>query len=324
MSGLKVFTDVEAYNALAPLYEAWAKAKESAEARSNLKKFMDIKIKLDKTSGKPKEYKGTFFMNVEYNINGQKSYGWFKITEDLPINRGIADPTDAKDTRNKHEGLRLTLEIKRSQAGTLGKFIDMLNQVWLMWVEDLVAAQKLIRGSRKIHELMRYRLSEESDTPNAPIEDPILNLKMERGAFPPSYIHKFLAGNPRVQFFDFTKPAKGATPPYKVAMLDGDVPVTLDNMHQFIKFGSVLKAGSIVHFGSAARSASWISMPINIHRVIIAPKPDTIGFSDEIVESAAELADVEEAKEPAASQASQASPNPKPDAISEALNMIMN
>lgn len=269
---IKVFTDVE------------------AEAAVNSGKVLSLSIRKDRATGKPKEYQGTIFMNAKYKINGSENEGWFTITQDIPLSRGVADPADKDDGRNKFAGTRCNLETKRSMAGPIGRFFDKLNEEWIKLIEDMNEKKELIKGSRKIHELMQYKLSEDrtDELAGALIDDPILRFQVEAGVFSQEYIYHFLRGQSKTIFLDARtayKDANGATQ-YKLAQVidenENEVPVTIENMHRFITSGSILKAGSRIMMPSGARSAGWISLPIIINKAIIEPRVEVQGFSDEI------------------------------------------
>lgn len=301
---IKVFTDAEAHDYILPLYEAWKAAKAEleklkadgasaadidaatarlADARRALKNVMTIRVKTDPKTKKPIEYQGTTFMTITFNINGSTNDGWFSITQDIPLAKGIADPADANDKRNRFAGTRLNLEMKFSEAGKFGRLIDMFNTIWLMWVDDLIAEKVIVRGSRKIHELMQYRYGEDHpEHPNEPLADPAIRLRIESNNFSPKYKHKFLAGKPKTVFLDYTTAeiAPNGAVVYREAVVDG-TPVTVNNMHKFIINGSVLKAGSRIMMPSASRSQLWISLPISINKMIIERHPEVVGFSDD-------------------------------------------
>ncbi len=270
---IKVFTDVEAL----------------AAVTADPKNVLSLTVKLDPKTKLPAEYMGTMFLYAKYKINGMTNDGWFRITQDIPLARGVADPTNTADSRNKFAGTRNQLEMNLSQSGHVGQFLHKLNPVWNEKIEELNTAGTVIKAKREVHQLLQYKLSaDRAKDANKEIEDPVLRFQIEPGTFSDKYPYVFLRGQKKTVFLDARTEYKGpdGQPQYKEAMITDEngkeVPVTIENMHKFITSGSVLKAGSRIMMPSAARSSAWISLPIVINKAIIMPRPPVIGFSDEL------------------------------------------
>ncbi len=271
---IKVFTDVQALNAV----------------KANPNGVLGLTVKKDRKTGKPKEYQGTIFMNATYTIGAEKNDGWFVLTEDVPLSRGVADPLNKDDKRNQYKGTRNQLEMKLSQAGSIGQFFDLLNEPWKALIQTMNNAKEIPGGSaRKLHELLQYTLSADNvENPGAKLDDPILRFQVNEGVFSKDYPYAFLRGQPKTVFLDYRTRYidEQGKEQFKLASFKddsgNDILVTVDNMHKFITNGSVLKRGSRIMVPSGSRSKEWISLPVDINKAIIEPRSEVAGFSDEL------------------------------------------
>jgi hypothetical protein len=273
---IKVFTDREALNAV----------------KADPEGFLDLKVKIDPKTKEPKEYQGSIYLNATYKVNGSTNDGWFTTTEDIPLMRGCADPTNKLDKRNEFEGTRLQLEMKRSQSGPMGEFIDTLDGVWVKKTEKMTAEKKIpgVTKYHRLHRLMQYNLSEKNkENPEGVIEDPVLRFQIDKGVFSKDYPYAFLRLQPKTVFYDYSTKyvdERGNTQYKQATIFDDatgkDVLVNTDNMHRFITSGTILKAGSRIMMPSASRSGSWISLPIIINKAVLEKRAEVEGFSDEV------------------------------------------
>lgn len=233
-----------------------------------------------------KEYSGTRFMNAYYNIGDNiKKDGWFSI-ENVALSNGYADPADKQDKRNTYKGTREQLETTVSKAGDFGQFLLKLNPEWIKQAKHIVETDKKADG-QKPHELLQSVLSKKNETnPCGPIEDPIVRFQVDWKNFPAKYKHKFLAGQPRTQFFDYrTKYTdENGKVQFKPAVVIGDdgseEPVNDKNAHKFITKNSIIRHGRL-NAPSVPISQFWISHPCIMTRCVIEPGVED-GFSDEL------------------------------------------
>jgi len=176
----------------------------------------------------------------------------------------------------------------------MGKFIDLLNTDFKNEIARLTAEKDpttgkplLVIADRKFHDLMQYKLSAENEkTPGALIEDPILRFQIEKASFSKDYMYPFLQNQPKTIFYDYdTKYIDtNGKEQFKTATIEENgkkIPVTIENMHKFIKYGTVLKAGSRIMIPSAAKSSAWISLPMIVNKAILQQGVAVSGFSDE-------------------------------------------
>jgi len=232
-----------------------------------------------------KAYKGTTFLNAFYNIDGSKKEGWFSI-ENVPLTCGVADPEDLNDKRNEFEGTRLQLQTSVSKAGAFGEFLFKLNTVFKQNVETLAANGTISLDKKEIHGLVQTHYSaSHPEKPNEPMDDGVVRFKIDFDTFPAMYKHKFLRGQPRTQFLDYSTryiDAEGREQ-FKVAMVENDdgemEPVTTKNLHKFVTKGSIIRRGRIM-MPSVPVSKSYVSLPIVCNRMIIETGADD-GFSDD-------------------------------------------
>lgn len=233
-----------------------------------------------------KMYKGTYFLDAFYRLSDAvpKSSGWFHI-KDIPLTTGVADPADKDDQRNEFEGTRLNVQTNRSVSGTLGVAIDKLEGQWQAQVADGIKTGTIIIDNQKIKSLMQYKTSKKNKTtPNAPIDDPPLRIKIDFDPFPKTFVPSFLAGKPRTQLFDFDKQYtndKGEIAYREATVIvdDKEVAVGEKNVHLFITDGSIIKTGRIM-MTSVSVSDGWISMPINLITAVIQRGGEG-GFEDD-------------------------------------------
>jgi hypothetical protein len=234
-----------------------------------------------------KVFKGTRFLNLFWNIgNKTRREGWFKF-ENIALTDGMADPTNLQDKRNQYDGTRLQLQTTVSNAGDYGKALLALNPHWRAKIEKMAGEKIINLTGRKIHDLVQLTLSEDNEkNPGKPLEDPIIRFKVDFGTYPATYPHKFLAGQPKTQFFDFDKPyldQNGQTQYRAATVVDPatgkEVPVNTKNVHLFVTPGSVIMFGR-VNASSVPISQSWASLPITINRCVLK-QGGPAGFSDE-------------------------------------------
>jgi len=252
-----------------------------AAAKADVSKVLTIEKK--KVS---KLYKGTEFLNAQWNIGASvKKEGWYNI-EDVELTDGIADPANKDDKRNEFDGIRLHLQTTLSRCGPFGEFLMTLNPQWRKQVTDMGNNNVIDIEGRKIHDLLQLNLSRKNEkNPGGKIEDPIIRFQVEFYPFPAKYPHSFLRGLPKTQFFDARteyKDEKGVTQ-YKIATVTRDdgseEPITEANVHKFVTAGSkIVKARLMMH--SVPVSSSWVSLPIIANRVVLMPG-GAGGFSDD-------------------------------------------
>lgn len=256
--------------------------------------FFKSAAKKDPKSGLIKEYQGASFYNNEYHFGGKTYGGWFTTTEDIQI-RGVADPTNKEDKRNAFDSTRNKLEMKMSEAGVLGQFLDQLNKVYRAEAERMIAAEEFAPADAyPIRDIVGYNFSKKNtnkEIAGKPREDPVIYLKFSPGNFPATFPAKFLQNQPKFVVFDTTKQIK--RPNGRIAFAqatvekDGKtVPVSLANanIHEFIGNGSILKAGSRLFIPSISLSSTGISMAVNIIHANIEPRQEYEGFDDEVDE----------------------------------------
>ncbi len=234
-----------------------------------------------------KAYKGTKFLNVYWNISNEvKKSGWFSI-EDVELTDGVADPANKNDKRNDFEGTRLQLQTTVSKCGAFGQFLLTLNPEFKATLLRLVEDKTIVLLNRDLHDLVQLTLAMTNEkNPGGIIEDPIIRFKVDFRTFPPTYMHKFMAGLPKTQFFDWnTRYLDDAgREQFKAAMVTDPVtgletPVVSENLHLFVTKGSIIRKGRIM-MPSVAISSKCVSMPIQINRCVLEPGASA-GFSDE-------------------------------------------
>jgi hypothetical protein len=269
-----------------------------AAALADPSKILTLEKKKD-----DKTYKGTRFLNAFYTIGADtKKEGWFSV-ENIELTDGVADPANNKDQRNEFEGTRLQLQTSLSKAGAFGQFLMLMDPAWRKLVADSAASGLINMNGRKIHPLVQTHLSENNPkNPNAPVDDPIIRFKIDFDTFPQKYMHKFLVGQPRTQFFDYRTRYidENGREQFKIAMVKNDAgedePVTDKNLHKFVTKGSILRKGRLMA-PSVPVSQSWCSHPIYINRAVIEPGAES-GFSDESGDAVVANANVKAALTP--------------------------
>ncbi len=238
-----------------------------------------------------KTYKGTIFVRIKWNIPAvPKHDGWFYV-ENVVLTSGIADPADQNDKRNEYEGTRLQLQTTVSNAGPFGLALSNLNPIWKKAITQWSSKPgNTAIKSRKIHDLLQTHVAESNEkNPGAPIDDPIIRIKLDFKPFPKTFRPEFLAGQPRTQIFDARTAYlddEGHTQ-YKLATVKDpktgkDVLVNENNVHLFVTPGSILKVGRLL-IQSVPYSQSWVSMPIVGTRLVIEPGAPA-GFDEDFAE----------------------------------------
>jgi hypothetical protein len=243
------------------------------------------KVQVIEKKKETKAYKGTTFLNAFYNIDGTKKQGWFSI-EDVPLTIGVADPEDLNDKRNEFEGTRLQLQTSVSKAGPFGEFLVKLDPVFKQNVETLAANGTINLDKKEIHGLVQTHYSaNHPEKPNEPMDDGIVRFKLDFDTFPATYPHKFLRGQPKTQFFDYSTRYvdENGREQFKIAMVENDAgdmePVTSKNLHKFATKGSIIRRGRIM-MPSVPVSKGYVSHPIVCNRVILETGAED-GFSDD-------------------------------------------
>lgn len=290
--GLALVIDRIAYEYAAKVEAEYVTAKSGTDAEAikaaeaKYLGLLDVKMKMDRKTKTVATYSGVMYMTVRFCVDGTYHEGWFKVTDEIPL-RGMADPNNKDDKRNKFEGTRLTLECKLSNSGYMGKYLNIVNKVWLMHVNQLVSEKAFILGRRGIKPLLQTHTSMENPTePNAPIDDPAVRFSISTGKFSERHYIEFLRGRPETEFLDAANAmtdSKGKTI-YSSPMVKVDgksVPLDWKNIHLFVKYGSRLMPGSIIHASSASVSQAWVAVSIMIHRAIIKPPVSYSGFDDD-------------------------------------------
>lgn len=326
------------------------------EALESLRKLQTgfVSFKVTKgEDGKPKNFNGANFMPATYKVGDKKNNGWFITTDEIIVERGVADPANTKDKRNESK-TRNNISTKKSLAGTFGTFLHELNPIYKQAMNDLTTkipegakTPELLSNGRPIKDLLTYIYSENNkENPLGKIDDPFVNFKLPEGNFSASYKPTSLANTPKVVVYDFdTAFEKTITDPitkeqkkvidYKLAMVvDADgkktIPVTVANIHLFLTDNSKIMPGSRFIISSANKNSKNISMPVEAYKLIIksgASGPS--GFSDDysFTDMAAEIAklqpktddDTNNNNTSQTSQASQASQTSQTSQIADAI-----
>jgi hypothetical protein len=265
-------------------------AEELLEAVKNnaAKPVLDIQKKKE-----DKQYKGTRFLNVKFNIGSHTgATGWF-AARGMKLTIGVANPADKSDKRNDYDGTRLQFQTTVSNAGAFGQAVLLLNPIYMDMISKLSKSGVAPLGNRQIHELLQTKVAASNEkAAGAPIDDPIIRMKVDFSLFPMNFPIEFLRGQPRTQIFDFAtqyKDEKGKTQ-YKLAMIKHpktgeEVLVDKDNLHLFATKGAIIHEARIM-WNSVAYSSTWASFPYCLNRVIMSRGPPE-GFSDEDVDIAA-------------------------------------
>jgi hypothetical protein len=233
------------------------------------------------------KYLNAYFNMGDGNTSRKKSEGWFSF-ENVELSIGVADPSNKEDSRNQFEGTRLSLQTTVSRAGALGRALQLVDAGWKNEIKKLIDNGTIVIGNRSIHDVVQFNYSMEHKTnPGGVIEDPIIRLKIDFKPFPQKYKYQFLVGQPKTQFFDYTKPyqdkegrtqyrpAEVLNPATGIVELVGE-----GNLHHFVTNGSTIMHGRIT-IPSGAISQAWVSLPIMLTKVVLKPGGPE-GFSDEI------------------------------------------
>lgn len=232
---------------------------------------------------RPKSYTGAKFFDLlsNYKIGRggvEKRFLWCSF-DNIPLKSGIKDPASMTGDNN-YEASRMTVSTTISMSGVLGEFMMELNKQYLKVVKAAVDAGVIVQGSRRLHSLgIQDKVSEEAkENPGAPIDDPILRLKIDFRNYPAQHPTSVLRGRPKTVIKDATKPKidkrTGKTIDFEPATVlnketGKEEPLTADNVHEFVTEGSVIVRGSF-SVPSVVSSASWISSPIIAHELVIA------------------------------------------------------
>ncbi len=246
-----------------------------------------------KRQGEAKTYKGgAYFLDSKFNIQPDMDSkpismdGWFSI-RNVMLTRDIADPSNKDDKRNEFEGSRLVVQSTVSRLRAFGEFLRELHPVWISTIESLVEDKTIKMGQRAIHGIICDSYGPDHKTKaNEPIEDPLVNFKLNFNICSPQHPNKLLAGKPNTEIYDYNTEyvdENGITQ-YKLAMVEDDdgnmVPVNDKNVHKFVTNNSEVMRGRI-HISSCCVSASWISLSMMANKLVIKPGC-TAGFSDEL------------------------------------------
>lgn len=269
-----------------------------------------------------KMYKGSQFLNVYFKHNGKKVPAYFSFSG-FETTIGVADPNDAKDTRNEHKGTRLCVESKLSRAGECGELLSLLNPLWIATAEKHFADGTLFRDGQKIKPLLQTHYSRKcakEELRGKELEDKKVRLKLDFSTYPQNYPVKFLAGKKKTTIYDYNSRyvTKTGAVQYREAMVDG-VPVDESNVHLFINRGSTIHGGR-VQLDSACLSGMWYSLPLVASKLIIERGKTGEGYSDDIIEEEGD-ADADTA----ASTTTATTPTPQtteitPDAIGKLID----
>jgi hypothetical protein len=245
------------------------------------------------------------FFNLKWNITSktEPSEGWFKF-ENARMHRGIVSKEKAEGSELKFEGMRLSLRLKASQLGDFGKFLMLAEPEWQKLVERLNKEGRIAYNHKQdVHPIVyltftdKHKVEELRGKPNP---DPTIKIKLDFGKYSDSYAPPpMVKGTQKTQIFDATKPYtdKDGKVKHKVATVlneDGkEEELNANNVHKMLTTGSMVSG--LIHIPAGIVSASWVSTPMYVARLYVAPGSDE-GFDDEIAVPGAPSNDVKKAE----------------------------
>jgi hypothetical protein len=215
------------------------------------------------------------FHDILFNINGVPERVMIIAEGNIVITRTAMDPADKADPRtnfvvDKTNNLYINSTV--SNAGPLGEFLKILNGVWKSMAPKVLSDDK--KKGQAIHEIVQTITSEQKGDPK-PIDDPIIYFKVDFDKYPTKYPLEKLRDQPKSTICDFVerKIKDANTVEYPPALVNGN-PLDLNNAHEFITRGSVIKHIRLI-MDSAAVSTSYFSVPLLLNRAIIEHNVDT-------------------------------------------------
>jgi hypothetical protein len=231
------------------------------------------------------------FFNLKWNITGktEMSEGWFKF-ENARMHRGITPKDKAEGSEAKFEQMRLSLRLKVSQLGDFGKFLMLAEPEWQKLVERLNKEGHIAFNHKQdVHPIVYLTFTDKhknEELRGKPNPDPTVKIKIDftkysdKWAPPP-----MIKGTQKTQIFDATKPYtdKSGKTQYKVATVVGEdgkeEEVNANNLHKMLTSGSMVSG--LIHLPAGVVSASWVSAPMYVAKLYVAPGSDE-GFDDDI------------------------------------------
>lgn len=238
-----------------------------------------------------KEYQGTIFVNVWWNIAGLKRQPGFFLIEDYVLTAGVANKNDKNDFRNTYEKTRMNFESNVANSPKYGEFLRLLDPIFNKKLLALDEQKLITIGKREITKLMQYSFSADSklvELRGKEKDSPTIRIKFEWGKFPEKYPFVEMAGRPKTTIFDFDKVYldEKKQPKYKVAQVFDEglgklVDVDDDNIHKFATKKSIIKKGRVL-FSGVSISKMYVSMSAMI-TVAIMKTGGGEGFSDDIM-----------------------------------------
>lgn len=236
-----------------------------------------------------KNENGVVYIDIRFRIDGKLYEPWFKV-RGLKLLRGVADPTDTNDKRNryvtdKNQNIRFSVSVSGRDYLALTDFLKELNIVWLRKIETLKTQYPFMKNKLpKDLLVLEYGANSGPDKAGKPLEDPIIRLKVDFKKYPANYFIPALAGKPKTTVYDASKPKRvGGKTTYEKAVVVGDdgAPADLDenNAHKFITRGSTIVEARI-NMGSACVSNMGITASLHIVNMVLDRSNDII-FDDE-------------------------------------------
>ena len=230
-----------------------------------------------KTDNQPHS-SGTRFLNARITTAKVTSAEPLITFRDMFIPRGIADPANVKDPRNKYKGTRSNIEVTMSTAGIVGETFALLDDEFKAEMNAYTTANPKHMIDKKHHPFVNRVCGSQSKTPGEDIKDPTIHFKMAFDRFPATHYNPALRNQVKTTIRDFKKPINKngkiiefAPATVKVKGPDGverEVPVNEENMHLFITDGSVAKFMR-VYASSVAISSLYASLPLLINNIVI-------------------------------------------------------
>lgn len=206
--------------------------------------------------------------------------------KNIVVTRGVADPNDATDKRNEHDGMRMRLQTSISKSGAFGVFAKIAQTEWTKFIDEQTEKKVFSLKGRTIKDLVMLAYPEDHkdvEKRNQPIADPGLQFKIVFAKRSPTFYIKSLANKQTTMFYDGTRPLLDeqgervlddfglpAYHPATVAVNGEDQPITADNLHYLLTAGTEL-AECIVDMTSVVITQAWVTWPPVLIRAVVLP-----------------------------------------------------
>jgi len=234
-----------------------------------------------------KEFGGTLFLRTRVNTPAHSGGFSFFCGNDVVIRIGVANPSDANDTRNEYAGMQTKFTCSTNDGSDFGRMIDLIDREFIRQIDAMRDNNIVPALKRRLnHEVVAraYRDDHKVQELRGKVRDhPLYAIKASFGTFPDNYPVRWLAGKPRTTLYDWRTrnidPITGVET-FQLCTVDGQT-ANLGNLYKILQAGAIIRRIR-VSIDSAPIAKAQVSLPIALNAAWIEPAPPS-AFSDDLM-----------------------------------------